>query len=47
MLTELGATFGVDLAASTMVGDQEIDAAGGARGGRRPFHLAHDFFGWK
>src|SRR5581483_4280872 len=33
MLTELGATFGVDMAASTMVGDQEIDAQAGRAAG--------------
>ncbi len=39
--------YGVDLAASTMVGDQEVDelAARSARVGK--FVYAADFFGWK
>ena len=48
MLTELGATYGVDMAASTMVGDQEVDAAAAATlAGIGHFVWAHDFFGWK
>jgi D-glycero-D-manno-heptose 1,7-bisphosphate phosphatase len=47
MLTELGATYGVDMAGSTMVGDQEIDAAAARAAGVGHFVWAHDFFGWK
>lgn len=46
MLTELGATFGVDMAGSTMVGDQEIDAQAARAAGVGRFVWAHDFFGW-
>jgi histidinol-phosphate phosphatase family protein len=47
MITELAELYGVDLAASTMVGDQEVDelAARAARVGK--FVYAADFFGWK
>ena len=47
MLTELGATYGLDLAGSTMVGDQEIDAAAARAAGVGHFIWAHDFFGWQ
>lgn len=47
MLTELGATFGVDMAGSTMVGDQEVDAAAARAAGVGHFVWAHDFFAWK
>jgi histidinol phosphatase-like enzyme len=47
MLTELGATYGVDMAESTMVGDQEIDAAAARSAGVGHFVWAHDFFRWK
>jgi histidinol-phosphate phosphatase family protein len=47
MLAELGAVYGVDLAASTMVGDQEIDAAAARAAGVGHFVWARDFFGWK
>jgi len=47
MITELAAVHGVDLKASTMVGDQASDAeaARNARLGR--FVYARDFFGWQ
>ena len=47
MITELAAVHGVDLKASTMVGDQASDAeaARSARIGR--FVYARDFFGWQ
>jgi len=47
MLTELGATYGVDMAGSTMIGDQEVDAAAARAAGVGHFIWAHDFFGWK
>jgi D-glycero-D-manno-heptose 1,7-bisphosphate phosphatase len=47
MLIELGATYGVDLAGSTMVGDQEIDAAAARAAGVGRFIRARDFFGWE
>jgi D-glycero-D-manno-heptose 1,7-bisphosphate phosphatase len=47
MLAELGATFGVDMAGSTMVGDQEVDAAAARAAGISRFVWARDFFGWK
>lgn len=47
MLTELGATFGVDMAGSTMVGDQEVDAAAARAAGVGHFVWGHDFFAWK
>jgi hypothetical protein len=39
MLTELGATYGVDMAGSTMVVVIGSGRRGGARGGHRPFRL--------
>ncbi len=47
MLTELGATYGVDMAASTMVGDQEIDAQAARAAGVGRFIWAREFFGWQ
>jgi D-glycero-D-manno-heptose 1,7-bisphosphate phosphatase len=47
MLIELGATYGVDLAGSTMVGDQEIDATAARAAGVGRFIRARDFFGWE
>lgn len=47
MLTELGTMYGVDMAASTMVGDQDIDAQAARAAGVGNFVWAHDFFGWK
>jgi D-glycero-D-manno-heptose 1,7-bisphosphate phosphatase len=47
MITELAAVHGVDLAASTMVGDQQIDAAAAHAAGVGTFVYARDFFGWK
>jgi histidinol-phosphate phosphatase family protein len=47
MLTELGATYGVEMAESTMVGDQEIDAEAARNAGVGRFVWAHDFFGWR
>ena len=45
MMTELAAIYGVDLAGSTMVGDQEIDAAAARAAGIGHFVWASDFFG--
>lgn len=47
MLTELGATFGVDMDGSTMVGDQDIDAQAARAAGVGRFVWARDFFGWR
>lgn len=47
MIAELAATHGVDLAGSTMVGDQEIDAMAARAGGVGRFVYAAEFFGWK
>ncbi|HUO03883.1 MAG TPA: HAD-IIIA family hydrolase [Candidatus Binataceae bacterium] len=47
MITELVALFGVDLKASTMVGDQEIDRVAAIAAGVGRFVFARDFFGWK
>jgi D-glycero-D-manno-heptose 1,7-bisphosphate phosphatase len=46
MITELAQMYGVDLAISTMVGDQEIDAAAATAAGVGRFVQAKDFFGW-
>lgn len=46
MITDLAWTHGVDLAASTMVGDQEIDALAARAAGVGRFVYARDFFGW-
>jgi histidinol-phosphate phosphatase family protein len=47
MITELAETYGVDLAGSTMVGDQEIDKFAAKAAGVGNFVAAKDFFGWK
>ena len=47
MITELAAIHGVDLAASGMVGDQEVDAQAACAAGVGQFIYAKDFFGWK
>jgi histidinol-phosphate phosphatase family protein len=47
MILELAETHGVDLAGSTMVGDQEIDAEAARAGGVGRFIYAAEFFGWK
>ena len=47
MITELAEVHGVDLSASTMVGDQAIDAEASRRAGVGRFVYARDFFGWK
>lgn len=46
MLRDLAWVHGVDLAASTMVGDQEIDALAARAAGVGKFIPARDFFGW-
>jgi D-glycero-D-manno-heptose 1,7-bisphosphate phosphatase len=46
MITELAEMYGVDLAASTMVGDQEVDRLAGEAAGVAKFVHAKDFFGW-
>jgi histidinol-phosphate phosphatase family protein len=46
MITELADMYGVDLTASTMVGDQEIDRLAGEAAGVAKFVAAKDFFGW-
>jgi D-glycero-D-manno-heptose 1,7-bisphosphate phosphatase len=45
MITDLAWTHGVDLAASTMVGDQEVDALAARAAGVGRFIYARDFFG--
>jgi histidinol-phosphate phosphatase family protein len=47
MIKELAWMHGVDLAASTMVGDQEIDEAAARAAGVGHFVYATEFFGWK
>jgi histidinol-phosphate phosphatase family protein len=47
MIKELAWMHGVDLAASTMVGDQEIDEAAARAAGGGHFVYATEFFGWK
>jgi histidinol-phosphate phosphatase family protein len=47
MIAELAETFGVDLNASTGVGDQEVDEQACKAGGVGRFVYAKDFFGWK
>ncbi len=47
MITELADLYGVDLASSTMVGDQEVDRLAGEAAGVAKFVTAKDFFGWK
>jgi D-glycero-D-manno-heptose 1,7-bisphosphate phosphatase len=46
MIKELADLYGVDLASSTMVGDQEIDRLAGEAAGVARFVAAKDFFGW-
>ena len=46
MITELADLYGVDLASSTMVGDQEVDRLAGQAAGVAKFVAAKDFFGW-
>jgi len=47
MITELAEIHGVDLKASTMVGDQDVDAAAARAAGVGNFVCARDFFGWE
>ena len=47
MITELASIHGVDLAASAMVGDQEVDKQAAGAAGVGQFIYAKDFFGWK
>src|ERR1700733_4264661 len=47
MIAELAETFGVDLKASTGVGDQLVDEQACSAGGVGRFIYAKDFFGWK
>ena len=47
MITELASIHGVDLRASTMVGDQEVDAQAARAAGVGNFVYAKDFFGWQ
>ncbi|MGC2276750.1 MAG: HAD-IIIA family hydrolase [Candidatus Binatus sp.] len=46
MITDLAEMYGVDLAVSTMVGDQEVDRLAGEAAGVANFIAAKDFFGW-
>ena len=46
MITDLAVAHGVDLAASTMVGDQICDAEAARNAGVGRFVYACDFFGW-
>jgi histidinol-phosphate phosphatase family protein len=46
MITELADLYGVDLASSTMVGDQEVDKLAAEAAGVAKFVGAEDFFGW-
>jgi histidinol-phosphate phosphatase family protein len=47
MITELAEIHGVDLAGSTMVGDQEVDELAAKAAGIGRYVDAGDFFGWK
>ncbi|HVN64831.1 MAG TPA: HAD-IIIA family hydrolase [Candidatus Binataceae bacterium] len=47
MIADLTQVYGVDLEASTMVGDQEIDRLAAEAAGVGKFVYAKDFFGWK
>ena len=47
MITELADLYGVDLASSTMIGDQEVDRLAGEAAGVAKFIPAKDFFGWE
>ncbi len=46
MIVELARAYGVDLKASTVVGDQEIDEQAARAAGAGRFVYARDFFGW-
>jgi len=46
MITELADLYGVDLASSTMIGDQEVDRLAGEAAGVAKFIAAKDFFDW-
>src|SRR5579863_7475484 len=46
MLTELGVMYGVGMKDSTMVGDQDVDAAAARAAGVGRFVWASEFFGW-
>jgi D-glycero-D-manno-heptose 1,7-bisphosphate phosphatase len=46
MIIDLAEAYGVDLAGSTMVGDQEIDELAAKSAGVGRFIAAKDFFGW-
>jgi histidinol-phosphate phosphatase family protein len=46
MLTELAQLYGVDVAQSTAVGDQEVDEQAARAAGVGRFVYARDFFGW-
>jgi histidinol-phosphate phosphatase family protein len=47
MIKSLGWAHGVDLAGSTMVGDQKIDELAAQAAGVGKFIYAQEFFGWK
>ncbi len=47
MIVDLARVYGVDLAGSTMVGDNEIDELAAKAAGVEKFIHARDFFGWK
>jgi D-glycero-D-manno-heptose 1,7-bisphosphate phosphatase len=47
MITELSALYGVDLAVSTMIGDQDVDEQAAKAAGVNRFIHARDFFGWQ
>jgi D-glycero-D-manno-heptose 1,7-bisphosphate phosphatase len=47
MVIDLAAAHGVDLKASTMVGDQRVDAEAARNAGVGRFVYARDFFGWE
>ena len=47
MIADLAELYGVDLAASTMVGDQPLDEETARAGKVGKFVYAADFFGWK
>lgn len=47
MITELAAVHGIDLKASTMVGDQATDAEAARNAGLGRFVYAREFFGWE
>jgi D-glycero-D-manno-heptose 1,7-bisphosphate phosphatase len=47
MIVELARMYGVDLGASTMVGDQAVDEQAARAAGVGRFIYAAEFFGWK